>query len=295
MKRIILILTVLCLCCEQPIEVSGMPSVYTPPNNSNPATITIPSDGDNANAASVNGALEALADKAQYIIAFADIPGQTGAIEGTKVYVGETSWYEYTASTPFTADGFWVITATGMGAGQWINGLIASVNLKKLPSVGPVPGESFTFPTATGHINADLVPYGHFEHGIDSSHHQYTTTSGSVVTLATLFTAANVGTNYIIHFRANCVARGNSAAAFNFIVFIELSEDNGSTWTSMTNNGGGSFRADANNTQQSIPLDFTSIMGSSVNTIQIRLRAVSDGTHTLVVDISNISLWINRP
>ena len=44
-----------------------MSSVYTPSTTSNPTSYTQPSDGDNANAASVLTMMQALADKSSFL------------------------------------------------------------------------------------------------------------------------------------------------------------------------------------------------------------------------------------
>lgn len=54
-------------------------------------------------------------------IPFPDLAGITSAVAGSKVFVSEVGWYEYGSGVSFTADGVNVVTATGMGVGQWVH------------------------------------------------------------------------------------------------------------------------------------------------------------------------------
>lgn len=134
-----------------------MPSPYTPNPANNPATISLPNPGDPVASAVADQAWKDVADRAAFTgssIAFANLATQTGAIDGTPRLVSQMGWYIYTTGTPYTADGVWVVTATGMGSGQWIHQTIAFTHLHKMPAIGPTPGDvGFALATPAGKIN----------------------------------------------------------------------------------------------------------------------------------------------
>lgn len=141
-----------------------MPSTYTPNPNSSPATISLPSAGDPVASAVADQAWKDVADRTAFTVAFADIAGMTGAVDGTLKFAAEIGWYKYSSTTPYTADGTWVITATGMGAGQWIHQSLVFTHLKKMPAVGPTPGDvGFVIPTPAGKINPQFESFALIE------------------------------------------------------------------------------------------------------------------------------------
>lgn len=231
MKRLILILIALSLACETPREASNMPSTYTPVLNNNPASITIPSPGDLVAAGVVDQAFKDLADRIQYRIVFADIPGQTGAEPGTKVYVSQVGWWEYSATNVGTADGFWIITATGMGVGQWVNSQLAWVHLGKMAAIGPTPGDTLTDATPAGRINHQYIP-----HGVVFATVHTPATASNTRSYADPLTASDELTGDALGaiqvgdiIRGNISVGANCANAIRIGVFV--TQDNGSTYT----------------------------------------------------------------
>src|SRR6266567_4015931 len=100
---------------------------YSGDPSNNPGSITLPSDGDAESASTVQIPFEALADSVAWTqlqiqaISQFELAGQTGAVAGTTRFVDEWGTYLYSPSNIYTADAIWVVTATGMGAGQWIH------------------------------------------------------------------------------------------------------------------------------------------------------------------------------
>lgn len=224
-------------------------------------------------------------------ISFASLAGQTGVVENTHLLVDEMGWYSYHAASGFTADATWVVTATGMGAGQWVHESVVLINLGKLAAVGPVPGGVYT--AAAGRILASVVPSGYFtaavlNAGTDSttSGTAVTTTTGTIMNVTPSSSGTiSVGTlaiNDVVDCRLSAVGLN---VAGTFVVGAYISFDGGSTWTAMSPQpGGGSAAYDftAAGTTRAIDLGFVATVTAN-GTCQVRFKfnAVSAGTTTV--------------
>ena len=227
-------------------------------------------------------------------IVFANLAATTGVSDNARVYVPGIGWYKYSVATPFTADTFWVITATGMGVGQWTHELVVTANLKRLPAIGPTPGESYSAVTPTGRINKDNIDHGYRIEDHSTGGASYNTTSGSAVTLVTFTDVGSLAVADLVRFSANITARGNSAAAFTANVWLEYTQNGGGAWTVATMTQGGQYGMTADNLAHTVAASFTKSV-SSAGDFQVRLRANSSGGNSLVVDVDSWSIWVNRP
>lgn len=302
LEKCLLALTLIA-CADSPKEARDMPIgpitpgsyvVVTPDINPLPYTqVQAPTATMPVISADVQALALEILNVQNSVVVFANLHTLAPQTDGGKVYVSGMGWYTYTQSTPFTADGTWVVTCD-IG-GQFVHELVALHNLAKIAAIGPVPGEAFTVATPAGRINKQFITQGFFTQAFNT-YSQYNTTSGSAVTLATLHNLGPLQVDDVISFRANITAHGNSTANFSFQVWVEQSQDNGGTWTDMTNQGGASYRGTTNNANEQVAIaaNYESLQVVN-NTTIIRLRAASDGTNQVVVDMNSSRAWVTRP
>jgi hypothetical protein len=226
-------------------------------------------------------------------------PGSLSATTPTtskmKVLVEGRGWYQYWTTAPFGVDGFWEIDdSTTGGNNHWEHELLGAVNLKKIAAIGPTPGEAYPTVTPADRINKANIDHGYLVHDLDGTHHQYTTTSATAVTFATLFDVGTLAIGDIVKFEANVIARGSSSANFTGNVVVEYSQNGGGAWTLATDIGGAQIGLTANNLGHTVAANFFKSV-SSAGDFQVRLRGYSDGANTLVVDLDSCMIWVTRP
>jgi len=118
----------------------------------NPAGITLPDDGDNKDAASVNVALAALEDmigsrgvRIRFTNNAAMRASTTALEDGDLVFTNQSGFYRYNlAGTIFGEDTDWIIDAAGLGAGQYVQEDWGMVQRGKMAAMGTVPGGIYT-------------------------------------------------------------------------------------------------------------------------------------------------------
>lgn len=164
-----LFLIALVACTDAPTEAGNMPigpvtpgSYVTvlPDVNPNPYTqLQAPSPSMDVVSADIQTLALSILNVQNSSLVFANLHTFAPQTDGGKFFVSGMGWYGYTQSTPFTPATPWVISADV--GGQFSHELLALINLKKLPSIGPVPGESYTTATPPGRINKANINYGY--------------------------------------------------------------------------------------------------------------------------------------
>ncbi len=319
MKRFLALLLLvsasLSVCaCEQPRKASEMPITITPDPTQNPQTYTGPADGDDATGASVDGTFQDLANKGAYLesggvannAALATVTGipQHARVWSNGVHVG----YQRESATAVGPDGNWTVTSAD--GGRFIHPNYADVTGQRIPSIGPVPSETTLHATPAGRINKQFVPYGTYAAFANTFSNAgtstaYTTSSGTSVTLTSPIDTNGFGAGSnllqafdICKFTVSAWVYGGSGVAFNVQVWLEYSEDGGSTWNFATAGAGTlSIALTADNLPKALPLSFYHVFadGSATHRFMIRLRAISDGTHGLNVVVDSDYFEIIRP
>ncbi len=234
----------------------------------------------------------------------AAIKALTDVTLGTRVFSRDRMcWYEYETIAIYANDDEWTLDATGMSAGQWV-----AIPLKlPIAKVGPAPNDAFLSATPAGRINKQVVPMGVFAYTVNAFSSSYNTSSGSNVTLGTPIDTNGFSATMrpllqsdVIEMQVSAWIAGNSAANFNVQVWLETSADAGTTWTPVTAGAGAlSIALTADNLPKALPLTFFTTYpayGSGVaGRFMVRLRAISDGTHQLVVTVDSDIFRVSRP
>ncbi len=218
-------------------------------------------------------------------VAQVDIASTVDAVEGSKIFSSKVGWYTYEASSALTADGVWVIDATGMGAGQWVHQDIALVNLGKMAAVGPVPGGIYT--ASAGRVKASVVPNGFYVAADITPHTDSTastvpttTTAGAVIDVggaAGVLTIGTLAIGDVVQCNLDMVANN---ASFPFTVGAYISFDNGATSIAMSPQPGGgdpSYAAGASN--HNVSVSFTKeVTAAGVCLVVFKYGAPGGGT-----------------
>lgn len=223
------------------------------------------------------------------------------ALPGGAGRAATTAWGLYTwgVSDP-TGGAFgspYVVTCTTPG-GFWVWEYTFAHGFGQVPLIGPAPNDSYPTTTPAGRLNKSIIDHGFHTNGATLNLITDSTTSASLQTFNNAVNSGilhNLGTlavNDVVQFWPTLTAHGNSGAAFNYEVFVEISEDNGSSWIQMTNQSGTPYRADTSNSNQTIAGGFVRIVANA-GVFKIRIRMKSDGTNQLVVNLdSSYSLVI---
>lgn len=220
-----------------------------------------------------------------------------GAISLSRFFSSSLGFYEFHTGHPFTADGFWVIDNAPSG-GQLTYGMLSMFNTKKIPAIGPTPGETYATATPSGRVNPEVVPHGWVSSQVipplDTSSVDatiLTNTDGEVVYEMT-FTGLQAGD--VLFFTCPAVAR-NSVVDNPFQTGTFLSEDNGSSYVAVSPlRSGQNHYYVANVAPVSVELSFIKTLTSPTTVkIQVRLGASSGGTTHLA--IGNGYARVERP
>ncbi len=218
----------------------------------------------------------------------------------SKVFVTGFGWYYYVATTPFTADGKWVITADAGIGGQWIHEHQALVRTGAFhAAVGPVPGDAFTIPTAAGRINQAVVPRGWLQGAAGAA--TGTLTNATVDAALGVGTLADYGGTHFadlgtlatldeIRFTASAVV--SSAVDFSLGVYVT---DSTGTYPLSTGAGGiPAYTAPGAGRNSSVSVSFAYTVGGNGNVkVYFKGNVISAGTASLIV--SAFALDVYRP
>ncbi len=222
--------------------------------------------------------------------------GYTVRVQGNK---GE--YILSTAGTPYAADGYWLIDATGIGApAQWILIGWGGVTAQHTPSVGPAPGETFTTPTAANRLNIAIIPRGWFQGAAGPAPGAALTNATIDATLGTGSLAdyggtffADLGTlNVLDEIRFTASAVMGSQIDFSFGVYIT---DITGTYPLSTGAGGiPAYTASGSGRNVGVPVSFAYTVGGTGNVkIYFKGNVISAGTASLI--ISAFALDVYRP
>ncbi len=224
----------------------------------------------------------------------------TNVVPKTKVFVTGFGWYYYVATTPFTADGKWVITADAGIGGQWIHEHQALVRTAAYQAaVGPVPGDAFATPTAAGRINIAVVPRGWFQGAAGPA--------PAAITNATIDAALGTGSlaNYGgTHFadlgtlntldEIRFTASATVASAVDFSLGAYVVDASGTTALSTGAGGIPAYTASGAGRNVAVSVAFAYTVGATGNVkIYFKGNVISAGTASLV--LSAYAFDVYRP
>lgn len=170
-----------------------------------PDAITLPDDGDDKDAMSVDVALAALEDMIgqrglRRFNSAALLKANTEVIaNGVMVEeAGTEGIYEYVATgTAFADDGFWLLDATGLGVGQYVRAGMTAANLGRVAAMGTVPGGILAAPSKG-------IPYP--SEAVARSHH--------------VITAAGTGANQRWNLQTNGIWQQNDVTSAGHLICV---------------------------------------------------------------------------
>jgi hypothetical protein len=223
------------------------------------------------------------------LAALADLP------DGTIIRVGNLGAYRlaYAGVGPTASDGYWLINAsvTGQPTARWVHTTWNDAATQKIPPIGPVPNEvPYTFATAAGKINPDVIPHGH----IDGSYRpatNSTTTNGTLTELEN-WALGVYQAGWILKADITAYVKNTDSASID----IRISENNGSTWTNVTPSGGAVLlKVLGSGESQAVPLSFVYLLAASGNTTRIQIRGSIASGATLTFQRGNSYVEVVRP
>lgn len=228
-------------------------------------------------------------------IAFASFANLAARTTQARTYVSEVGWYDYHSSNVATADNVWVVTATGLGSGQWVHehwslGRLTTAGIPGLAVVGPIPGEAFTTSTPTGKINKQVIDHGYFTHAMIAATN-LSTASASLTDVQNI----NIGplrAGDII--KAHLPAVAGCTAAFRAATYVSV--DGGGSYVQFSPGSTFTYPGSAGPTTIAVQLDFYRAMSAnSTGDVHVSIRLQSDGAATCTLSLGDSMIEVIRP
>lgn len=231
----------------------------------------------------------------------------TGIPNNARVFADgqHVAYVRYAAGLPVGSDGFWVLDSAD--GGKFIHPGYSALTGQHLAYIGPIPNETTTHPTQAGRINKQFIPFGVVACYFNNFNPQYSTSSATATTLGTPYDTDGFAADErpvpefaLIELQVSAWVNGNSGALFNATVWLEYSFDAGATWTAVPRAPTAPlvFALTADNLPKALPLSFfvvyPSYSGAVAGRFMVRLRATSDGTHQVVVQVESDMIRIIR-